>query len=45
LLDNIRTDEVVLFGSVTGGQQYIDFAKSKLSTPMGLARFIIEGTN
>jgi hypothetical protein len=45
LQDKIRTDKVVLFGSLTGGQQYIDYARSKLSAPMGLARFIIEGTN
>jgi hypothetical protein len=42
LLDNSRTDTAVQAGMQEGRQQYIDFTNKKLTTPMGLARAVIE---
>jgi hypothetical protein len=43
LIDHLK-DEVVVLGMMAGGQQYTDFNKPDAKgSPMGLARFILEG--
>ena len=42
LTERMGTDEQVMIGAMTGGQQYIDYVKGKLAAPMGLARYILD---
>lgn len=41
LINHMGTDETVTLGAMTGGQEYLDFAKKKIAAPMGLARYIM----
>lgn len=45
LVDHLN-DEMVILGDTTGGQQFAEFMKPERQgdVPMGLARFILEGT-
>ena len=44
LANNIRSDDLLTIGIMHGGQQYLDYRKPDArGTPMGLARFMIEG--
>lgn len=44
LVDSIGQNDLVMFGVMHGGQQFLDYAKpGREGAPMGLARFMIDG--